>query len=146
MTTPNVVVPFETVIVDGVTRHRHNVAAVAIPTAERDLARRILPDEAAVTDRGYRPGLGGDSPDDDPAFPVSSMESLAAARAARDAGEPEPWRHLDGAHVWYTLLLSLDEAAEFRTASNVREVSVDPLFHRHLGFMMRDRTTGGLGR
>lgn len=117
--------PFETVVVGGVTRLRHNVNVVRIPAAERDIARTVMPHAAAVAERRYRPGLGGDAADDDAGFPVSSPESLAKARKARDAGESEPWRHLDGAPGWYTLLLTEDEAAQMRQASNVVAVTVD---------------------
>lgn len=118
-------VPFETEHVDGDVRRRYNVAVVCIPTGERDLSRRVMPDGDAAEARGFKPGLGGDTPDDDDAFPASSPGSLATARAARDAGDPEPWRHLDGARVWYTLLLTDTEAEQHRAASNARAVTVD---------------------
>lgn len=133
--------PFETVVVDGETRHRFIVNAVRIPFAERDAARRVMPDPAAATVRRYQEGLGGDAADEDPQFPVSGLAALAAAREARDAGEEEPYRRLDGSRVWYTLLLTELEAAELRGASNVIAVTVDPRVERTVSRSIRVEVT-----
>jgi hypothetical protein len=119
-------VPFETQRHPDGFRLRHNVVEVCIPIAERTVSRRIMPDPAAVADRRFKPGMGGDTPDDDPRYPASSAASLAAARAARTAGEAESWRRLDGAVVWYTLMLTAEEAEEHRGQAHVRSVTVDP--------------------
>jgi hypothetical protein len=103
------VVPFETQTVGGVLRYRHNVGVIRIPEADRDVVRVVLSDDQAIAERGYRPVMGADAPDDDPMFP---------------AGDPVA---LDGAVAIYTLMLTLEEATTFRAASNARYVNIDPL-------------------
>lgn len=106
-TEPSKPVAFETQHIGGEVRRRHNVAVTKIPRAARTTIRTILPDEAAVTERGFNPGLGGDTPDDHIEFP---------------AGDPV---ELDGARVWYSLLLTDDEVAALRAENNVRAVTLD---------------------
>lgn len=100
--------PFETQVVAGVTRYRYNVGAIRIPHADRHAARKVMPDEAAVTDRGYRSVFGADEPDDDPRFPV---------------GDPQ---RLDGPPAVYTLMLTEAEAEALRAAPEHRYVVIDP--------------------
>lgn len=94
----------------GEIRRRHNVAAIKIPHAHRDVARAVMPDDDAVDDRRFVGGLGGDTPDDDQEF---------------RAGDPV---ELDGPHVWYSLMLTDSEAEQFRAASNARAVTLDVEF------------------
>lgn len=125
MTEPTTPVPFETRQVGDETRYRYNVCAIKLPYRDRDVARVVMPTDNAAENRGFRPGLGGDTPDDHHRFPASSRDTVEAARQARDDGHPEPWRMLDGARVWYTLMLTEAEAAQHRAASNCRAVTVD---------------------
>lgn len=101
---------FEVQHVGDEIRRRHNVAAIKIPHAHRDVARAVMPDDAAVEDRRYVPGLGSDTPDHDREF---------------RAGDPT---ELDGTHVWYSLMLTDEEAERFRAASNARAVTLDVEF------------------
>lgn len=84
----------------GPTRRRYCVGVVKIPQARRDVARAVLPDAAAVGERGYRSIMGGDTPDDDDRFPV-------------------------GEHTAYTLELTEAEAEAFAAARNARYVQLD---------------------
>lgn len=102
---------------------RYNVGAVKISHADRNVARRVFGETGEH--RGFRDVIGSDVPDDHEQFPASSPGAVDRARAARDAGESEPWRHLDGANTTYSFVGTETEAAEFAAASNCRYIERD---------------------